>query len=237
MHPESKYRINNFKIPMKKQLILFASIWILSSVFDPLLSQIEESKQSMSLGVQNGLTVSIPEAKEDFIEDVLKKYVKDCGKLKKNKKAGEHFIVSANIPMLNSGGPLDLYVQITDYRTTMFFDLKSAFLNSKDHPDLYAKAKDFVQEFSYETQREMTREMVEKESDKLKKLNKKLKDLVSDNAGYHKDIEEARAKIKKREEEIIQNNKDQEAAKAQIETQTKALELVQKKLQAIGKLP
>lgn len=220
-----------------KNLFVSTFLCFLTTTMQSLSAQVEESKQSMSLGVQNGLTVSIPEAKEDIIEDVLKKYVKDCGKLKKNKKAEEHFIIAAAIPMMNSGGPIDLYVQIADYRATMFFDLKTAFLNAKDHPDLYAKARDFVQEFSYETQREMTREMLEKESDKLKKLNKKLKDLISDNTGFHKDIEEAKAKIKKREEEIIQNNKDQEAAKAQIETQTKALESVQKKLQAIGKLP
>ncbi|MBK9106953.1 MAG: hypothetical protein IPM92_00865 [Saprospiraceae bacterium] len=220
-----------------KNLFVLLFLFFLTAFMQTVSAQVEESKQSMSLGVQNGLTVVIPEAKEDFIEDVLKKYLKDCGKLKKNKKAGEHFIVAATVPMLNSGGPMDLYVQITDYRATMFFDLKTAFLNSREHSDLYVKAKDFVQEFSYETQRELTREMLEKESDKLKKLNKKLKDLVSDNTDYHKDIEEAKAKIKKREEEIIQNNKDQEAAKAQIETQTKALESVQKKLQAIGKLP
>ncbi|MBK8954644.1 MAG: hypothetical protein IPM34_03680 [Saprospiraceae bacterium] len=221
---------------MKNPFIL-KLVLIVAFNHQTIIAQVEESKQSMSLGVQNGLTVQIPEAREDFIEDVLKKYLKNAGKLKKNKKAGEHFIMAANLTTLNNGSPLDLYVQIGDYRATMFFDLKTAFLNSKEHPDLYSKAKEFVQEFSFETQRAWTREQLEKEEDALKKLNKKLKDLVSDNASYHKDIEEAKAKIKKREEQISQNNKDQEGTKVQIETQTKTLESVQKKLEGIGKRP
>jgi len=84
-------------------------------------------------------------------------------------------------------------------------------------------------------QREKTRMDLEEEQDKLKKLNKKMGDLLSDNKSYHKDIDEANARIKKAEANIISNEKNQDLTKSEIANQTKAVEAVQQKLSKIGK--
>ena len=69
----------------------------------------------------------------------------------------------------------------------------------------------------------------------LKKTNKQLEKLKKDHISYHKDIDEAKLRIKKAEENIINNEKDQVRTKAEIETQSKIVNEVQKKLDNIGK--
>ena len=90
-------------------------------------------------------------------------------------------------------------------------------------------------EFGFEVQREMVRQELDKEAELLKKINKNLEKLKKDNIAYHKDIEEAKLKIKKAEEYIVNNEKDQVRTKADVETQTKIVGEVQKKLDNIGK--
>jgi hypothetical protein len=197
--------------------------------------QVNETKLQMSLGMQNGLRISIPEAKEDLIDKVWKKYTKDYGKLVKNKKAKEEMIEGANIPNISKGNPMDVYAMTEDYSISVFFDLRSGFLNSTDHPDAYAGASAFLQEFAYEVEREMTREELEKEQSRLKKLNQNMGDLLKDHKRYHQDIEEAKAKIKRAEDNIVTNEKDQKQTQSEIEGQTKVVARVQEKLNKIGK--
>ena len=45
----------------------------------------------MSLGIQNGISVSIPNADNKLINKIWKKYTDDYGKLNKNKKAKQVF--------------------------------------------------------------------------------------------------------------------------------------------------
>ena len=66
-------------------------------------------------------------------------------------------------------------------------------------------------------------------------FNRKMADLVRDNKDYHQDIEEGKAKIKKAENNIITNEKDQDLTKTLIGTQIKTVEIVQMKLNNIGK--
>ncbi|MBP8726460.1 MAG: hypothetical protein KBF37_07380 [Saprospiraceae bacterium] len=219
---------------MKKAKSLLFALLILT-VCQVGSSQVREQKLNMSLGVQPGLSVSIPGASQKFIEKVLKDYLKPSGKLKENKKAKEYYIAGATIRSINAGAPLDLYVSTGEQSAVMHFDLKTSFLNSTDHPTAYDQASAFVQEFSYEVQRTLTRELLEEEEEKLEKLNDRLNDLGKDNNKFHKEIEKARETIQKRENDLLNNAKEQEMTKVQIDSQTKMVEEVQKKLNAIGK--
>ena len=198
-------------------------------------TQPRQNKLQMSLGIQNGLSITIPDSDEDLIDKVWKKYTKEYGKLARNKKAKEEFIEGAVIQSINGSNSMDVYVATEDNSITAFFDMKNGFLSSENYPKEFKGASEFMQEFSYEVQREKTRMDLEEEQDKLKKLNKKMGDLLSDNKSYHKDIEEANARIKKAEANIISNEKNQDLTKAEIANQTKAVEAVQQKLSKIGK--
>jgi len=219
---------------MKTQFLSTLFVCILATSLS--IAQPQEIKSNMSLGTQAGISMNIENADADLIEDVLEKYLKEYGKLKKNKKAKEHFISNAHISSILGADPLDVYVVIGDRNAVFYFDLKTAFLNSKDHPETYRKAAEFVQNFAYEVQREFVRKVLDQENHKLKKLTGKLEDLQDDNTKYHKDIEEAKAKIKKREEDIQKNLIDQENAKKEIQMQTQSVDEVRKKLQGIGRI-
>ena len=216
-----------------KQFVICFFFSLLIHVFS--FAQPRENKLQMSLGIQNGLSVTIPDADEDLIDKVWKKYTKGYGKLARNKKAKEEYIEGAVIQSIHGSNAMDVYVSTEDNSITAFFDLKNGFLNSENNPMEFKGASEFMQEFSYEVQREKTRMDLEEEQDKLKKLNKKMGDLLSDNKSYHKDIDEANARIKKAEANIISNEKNQDLTKSEIANQTKAVEAVQQKLSKIGK--
>lgn len=217
---------------MKNHIGIFMTVVLFTCT---LSAQVIENKLQMSLGIQNSLSVNIPDAESNTIEKLWKKYTKDYGKLTKNKKAEEMILVDATIPSINGTNKMDVYTIIEDHSITVFFDLKTGFLNSTDHPNEFKGAGEFIQQFSYEVQREMVKEELEDQQDELKKLNRKMADLLKDNKEYHQDIEDAKAKIKKAENNIISNLKDQDLTKASIENQTKVVETVQTKLNNIGK--
>ncbi|HRH99542.1 MAG TPA: hypothetical protein PK006_00700 [Saprospiraceae bacterium] len=215
---------------MKQSIILTLFIFLFQIGF----SQSVESKRQMSLGIQTGYSISIPNTEAKFIEKVWKKFTKDFGKLTKNKKADEEFIEGATVKTISSN-PMDIYTIIEENSITAFFDIKNGFINSTDYPKESKQAQEFITEFLYEVQREATKLELEKEQDALKKLNKNLDKLHKDLEDYKKDIEVAKDKIKKAELNIVQNGKDTEKTKSDIENQTKLVGEVTKKLESIGK--
>lgn len=213
---------------------------ILLSIFSILFSfyisnaQVQEVKQQMSLGIQQGLSVNIPEAEAKLIEKVWKRFTKDYGKLSKNKKADEEYIEGAVIKTIAGTSPLNIYTSIDKNIITAFFDNGSGFINSKDYTAEFKGAQEFLQEFAYEVRREIIRAELEKEQDLLKKNNREFEKLKKDNIDLHKDIENYKAKIKKAEADIVTNEKNQDRSKSTIEAQTKIVETVQQKLNAVG---
>jgi hypothetical protein len=234
--PHMKKLIFNsqFKINFMKTLFAILLVSLISNT--GAFSQVRENKLQMSLGLQNALTVTIPDVEAKVIEKMWKNYTRNYGKITKNKKADEQMLEAVAIPTIYGDNKMDIYFIIENYALTAFFDLKTIFLNSTDNPKEYAGAKDFLQQFSFTVQRDLAKEDLEKEQDLLKKLNKKMADLIKDNKNYHEDIDDARAKIKKAENNIISNEKDQESMKAQISTQSRAVESVQSRLNKIGKI-
>lgn len=63
----------------------------------------------------------------------------------------------------------------------------------------------------------------------LKQLNSEIKGLIKNKDGYKKDIDEARALISKREQDIVQNEKDQSVKQEQISIQQQIVETVKTK--------
>ena len=59
--------------------------------------------------------------------------------------------------------------------------------------------------------------------------------LLKKNEGFHKDIEKAKEEILKAENSVQQNLKDQEMKRAEIEGQKEVRDMIQKKLQSVGK--
>lgn len=217
---------------MKNAMIILFFL-LLTSVY--CFSQIRENKIEMSQGIQPGLSISLPDAKSGYVEKIWKNYTKSYGKLTKVKKTDELKLEAVVIPSIYGENLLDVYSLIEDNGITVFFGLKTGFIDASETPNEYEASKKFLQEFAYEVQRAQVSEELEKENEKLKKLAKKMTDLVTDHKDYHRDIEVAKEKIKKAEQNIINNEKEQDLTKVQITTQTKTVEMIQDKLGKIGK--
>ena len=129
---------------MKKLFYLIAACTFLSQ--SVIQAQVHETKLSMSLGVQNGFRITLNNADEKFIDKVWKNYVKDFGKLEKNKKAKEEYMRAATIKSINGSNPMDVYIITEDNEATVFFDLGNGFINSQDYSEAYKGAEEFVQE-------------------------------------------------------------------------------------------
>ncbi len=215
---------------MKNLLLLLSA-----SLGMSLSAQPSEIKKQMSLGIQDGYVVKVNNAESKMIQRVWKQYSKSYGKVTKNKKADEEIILAANIPALGSIHKPDVYTKIEDGSMYIFFDMKGAFLNAKQYPKEHTAAMELLQEFGYEVERAMVKEELEKEEDQLKKLNKELEKLRKENISYHKDIEEAKEKIRKAEAAIEQNVIDQKTTEENIGKQTGVVQKVIEKLQSIGK--
>jgi cell division protein FtsB len=214
----------------------FLQLFLLSFVTLNVYSQCQEVKQQMSLGIQSGIQVTIPEAEPKFIDKVWKKYTKEYGKLSKNKKADEEFIEGAVIQTINGKNPMNIYISTEKNQIVAFFDNGSGFINSTDYPNEAKSAIEFMTEFGHEVKREIIREELEKEESILKKNQKELEKLKKDNIDLHKDIENYKLKIKKAESDLVTNGKDQERSTATIESQTKIVESVVTKLNNVGKV-
>ncbi len=200
---------------------------------------VSESKQSMSLGSQNGFSVDIDGADEDVTKDVFKKYMKDYGKVKRNKKAKEYYSEAIKLPMVNGATEVALYVKL-DERVEMttvmaWVDLGGSFVNSDEHPKEALGVEQFLRDIYVAVKKKAIGQEMKDAEKQLKKDDKMLTKLEKKNKGYHEDIEDAKEDIIKAEKNIEQNLKDQDDARVLIAKQKEMLEEIIGRLNNVGK--
>ena len=98
-------------------------------------AQVFESKQELSVGLQNGIAMDYPGAEKKMVEKAVEDAIKEYGKVKRNKKAKEWYCQDCKISSISSA-PLNVYYkieegqgQITSY---LFFDNGQKFLEMGD---------------------------------------------------------------------------------------------------------
>ena len=159
-------------------------------------------------------------------------------KAKKQKKSSEWYSQGAKIESVNSENPVNVTAKVDENSTgatlTLWIGMsEDMYVSSAAFPNDYAGAENFLNEYSKEVNRALTKIELEDEEKKLKNLKKELTKLERQNKGYHKDIEDAKKRIAKAEQNIETNLKEQEEAGSEIDEQIKAVEKVRKKLQDI----
>lgn len=219
--------------------IIFTFLVVLFSIGFMSAQDISEGESSMSLGKQISFSVDIDGADKKITEDVWKKFVKDYGKSKRNKKAKEYYSQGAKVPMINGNNELDLYIKFTERvghtTATLFIDLGSAFVNSDEYPRESQGAESFMTEFYLAVKTKAITEEMNDQEKEMKNMDKDLRKLEKKNTGYHKDIEKAKEKIEEAEKNIEQNLKDQEDKRIMIEQQKKVIEEIIERLNNLGK--
>lgn len=208
-------------------LILFLSI--------AAFGQVKERMESMSLGSQNALVLTIPQTDQKLVEDTWVEFTKDefNNKAKWDRKTKEFFCDDVDIRTL---GPntVDVHAQVSqrgsDAEMIVWFNLGGAFLSSRMHRDLYPEAEKIMMRFGLAVAAAKTELELKEEEKNLKQLERELDRLQKDNERFHKDIEKAQEAIKEAEKSIAENEVGQENMREQIRAQEKLIEEVKKKL-------
>lgn len=215
----------------KHTILLFSFIMFLSN----LDAQVVEKTKTMSLGTQNALIISVPDADEKLIEKQWKDYIGEYGKVKKNRKANEYYADDIKISSISGAGTIDVYSQSVDGQLIAFFDMGNGFLSSETHQNDFENAEVFLQEFAFTVKRYMINEELDDQKDELEDLVRDLERLKRLNEGYHKDIEQAKERIAQAEINIEENIVDQENKVKEIEGQEIKVEEVRERLENVGK--
>lgn len=199
-------------------------------------AQVREESKEMSLGRQSALVLSLPDTDEKFANKVWQDYMSEFydTKVKSNRKTGEWLGDDADIVALGKGQSVDIYTtfvtQKEDVEVTLWVDLGSEFLSSRNYPERYTDAEKLLIRYSLEVAKAKVQVELENEEKELTRLENEVRKLQSANERYHKEIEKAKEAIRKAEEEIVKNEKEQEETKGLLEIQKKTVETVKKKL-------
>ena len=222
----------NFMKNLLFTLILFLSIGISNQI----IAQVQEETKEMSLGVRNALVITIPNVSEKLAGKIWKTYTKDFydSKTKWNRRASEWITAEADIVALGMGNDVNLYVRLEEKKDDVIFslwiDTGNAFINKTDHPKRYREGEKLVLRYALElAQAKIKLDMAEEEK-KKGKMESQLKKLISAQKRYERNIEKAKAAIKKAEQNIVDNKKEQEDSTKEIATQAELIDTIRKKL-------
>jgi hypothetical protein len=191
-------------------------------------TMVTEIEKSMSFGTRPGFAVSFPNTDIKLVDNVWTDFVKNNfgSKLKKGKKGEKS--ASACRSASVSAGDFTLYSEVEKVgdgaQLNAWFDVGVYFLNRNDDPTRTNETKDLLNKYYFEVRRAAADLEVKAEEDKLKDLDNKIKKLKRDNDNLNKDIANYKAKLKKAEEDLVQNQKDQEATLIDMDRQREAVE-------------
>lgn len=233
-YSNSKYEKDNkmrnaVRIPLLLAAIFFSAIAVKAqNTFT-----VNEVRQFMSKGEQNGMEIILAGSTPEDTKDALEKWAKKMkAKVVSSKKSPEVFIDNAQVPTV-SANTVDMYVIVTQVengtKLTVFTDLGGAFISSSAYSTQYAGMEALIRKFTKDRAIDVVEAQLKSEEKILKTINGDLKDLVEKKQDYIKEIEKAKALIQQREQDIIKNDADQAAKQQQISLQQQIIETVKTK--------
>lgn len=194
---------------------------------------VNEVRQFMSKGEQNGIEITLPNSDVDKVKDALKSYGKKVkGKMISSKKSSEVFIDNAQIDAV-SNNTVDIYVIVVPFnkgsKVTFFTDLGGAFVSSYAYPNQHLAMEAQVRDFAQTVALSTVSDQLKAEEKALKSLEKSLKSLEKDKSKKLKTIEKYKKSIADTEQDIIKNDADQAAKQQQIILQKQIIETIKTK--------
>lgn len=218
---------------MKKSILISIAVLISFVSFSQKSISVKESNEAFADGSHNALSVIIFEAEKKNVEkgwiDIMKKYkAKVSNKEEIFAQDGQWkfeekwFNSYARVESVNGG-----------MRLIVAFDLGGAYLSSAGQPEKFEAAKTLLYDLAIKIAKDMIKEAIKEEEKALDKLQKDQSNLEKDNEGYHTDIDNAKDKITKAENNIKTNADDQIKKKQEITEQQKRLDDVKAKLGAV----
>ncbi|MEE9437652.1 MAG: hypothetical protein V3V14_01550 [Saprospiraceae bacterium] len=215
------------------------TIFLFAATFFTIDAQsVIEKEASMSLGKHMAFSIDIDDANMKETEKVWKKFAKEYGKTKRNKKAKEYYSTQVSVPIIARDSKIDMYVKFDEkigYTTTyLWIDLAEGFVDSDSHPREALGAEAFLKEFFVAVRTKVIGEKKKEQEKMLNKLDKELRKLEKKNKGYHKDIEDAKEEIDDAEKNIEKNLTSQEDQRIKIEQQKRLIQSIIDQLNKLG---
>jgi hypothetical protein len=194
---------------------------------------VNEIRQFMSKGEQNGFEVILNGTKPEDAKDALEKWAKKIkAKVESSKKNPEIFIDNATVSTV-SANTIDMYATVVAIdkgsKINIFVDLGGAFVSSAAYGSQYSAMEALLKKFAKDQAITAVEDQIKSEEKVLKTLNSDLKDLTKDKADYIKEIEKAKKLIQEKEAAIQKNDADQSAKQQQISIQQQIIETVKTK--------
>lgn len=217
---------------MQIKTIFALTFLLINAVMLTAQKNVRETERMMSFGSRPGFRLEFPGASTDLVEDQWKDWARKNYDARLKKKGGEW---SATELKSASMGPDDFSLYSTVEKTsegaalTVWYDMGSYFLNSRDNSTRAREATSALQQFYYDVRRSTYDAQTKAEEKKLKELEDKNKAMEKSTITLQKNIEDYKAKIKKAEEEIARLAKEQENGLINIENQRKAIEDVRRR--------
>lgn len=196
---------------------------------------VRETERNMSFGSRPCFRLEFANTEASLVEDKLKDYVRQSfdGKLKKDKKSGEWFATGLKSAMMGED-PFAIYATTEKgngvVALNVWFDAGAYFLNRRDNSRAADEVARSLQSFYFEVRRAAIAQELKKEESKLKEMESRQRKLERDNESLRKDIENYKAKIKKAEEDILANEKNQETGLKDLDGQRRAIEEVKRRM-------
>lgn len=194
---------------------------------------VNEIRQIMSRGEQTGFEVPIAGGKAENVKENFEKWLKkNNAKVTSSKKTPEVFGDNATLKVV-SQNTVDIYATSIPSSNGailyVYVDLGGAFISSAAYPQQYTAMEALLKKFAKDQALEMVEQQLEQEEKILKNLGKEIESLKKDKTNYIKDIEQAKALIIQREQDIIKNDNDQKAKLEQQNLQQQIVETVKQK--------
>lgn len=227
---------------MKK---LFYALLFITAIITGVQAQskfvVNEVRQYMSKGEQNGFEIILNDVTKDKFADAMEaKMKKYKGKITSSKKSPEVFVDNAVIATV-SPNPVDVYyylapVGTTGVKCTVFVDLGGiggTFISSAGHAQAFAAMENEIRNIAKDATIATIDDQIKLEEKNQKKLEDEFKTLQKDKDSYIKEIEKAKALIAQREADIAKNEQDQATKTQQIDIQKQIVETVKQKKLAV----
>ena len=212
-------------------IIFLSATHLLSAQYNVVM----ETERTMSFGSRPAFRLEFKNTDANTVETMWRDFAKKNfgAKLKKDKKSGEWTASNLESPMLGSD-------HFTIYSTvekkddganlTVWFDAGSYFLNRRDNAGRTEEVSRALQTFYFDVRRAAIGDELKEQQAKLLEMEKKQKALAKDNDDLHKSIESYKAKIKKAEDDIVENEKNQNSNMVDQDAQRRLIDETQRRI-------
>lgn len=218
-----------------KTILFLLTAFVITQVWSQQVTLTQEN-QTFTVGNKNAYVLSIPYASKVQIEDGLKSYLKDFGKVKSSK--GENVVLLGKDKGI-SDKEFDVYARVMTAKdgssiAVFAIDLGGAFMSSREHPNQSQGFEKSLLEFGKLAANTAIDEEIKIEQKVLKSLENDQKSLEEKLSEYEKDIINYNNQIKETEKKIGDVKSNQEKKKNDFKAQESKIELVEKKRKTLN---